>query len=445
MDRRREPILLSAPTMQPVSMHQRELEDLVTRQDDYLASLKADGVRYMLLLTKRAPTRHTGGGGHNNNNDAGDLLEYVALMFDRAMAVFEVSVWAPVPFFELGCLFDGELVEAIAPSGELQKGLTYLAFDTLVFRGEMMHQVDYENRLRIVESVFDVGGALPNESTEEGKDNRSMSLTEAENFVALHGKVVPMMHDVELRFRSKKFAPLSELVDLWQHRASAGFKEDGLMFVPRTTVNSVRGDNEGESGKHEYKYGKNTKMYKWKQEHTVDVAFERKMEPGPHHIPALGHDSTRLWKVMLWDGAARKSVCASDSANPVLRVPHGARNDSFAPITCVLHDSPCLDALDCGGSGVEQKKTSAALGVVECTMEVDLEGGLLKLFPVRLRHDKLHANSIATINSTMLNVLRHITLETIIQRLEQHETMETMETMETIENNGKQLKTVENN
>ena len=50
-------------------------------------------------------------------------------------------------------------------------------------------------------------------------------------------------------------------------------------------------------------------------------------------------------------------------------------------------------------------------------MKVDIEQKLLKLFPVQRREDKVHPNSVSTINSTILNVLENISIETIVNTL----------------------------
>ena len=83
------------PSANPVSMSRSCLE--IIRRDEYVASLKADGVRYMLLLTMSTP-------------DASGHLAPQAVMIDRRMCMFEVSIWAPTHMFAMGSVFDGELV-----------------------------------------------------------------------------------------------------------------------------------------------------------------------------------------------------------------------------------------------------------------------------------------------------------------------------------------------
>ena len=75
------------PAAQPLSLHRSELKEVVASKQKYVASLKADGVRYLLLLTKEVVNNKT---------------EHVALMFDRKLIPYEVSLWAPAHMFELG-------------------------------------------------------------------------------------------------------------------------------------------------------------------------------------------------------------------------------------------------------------------------------------------------------------------------------------------------------
>ena len=79
------------PGPNPVSMERTNFTRI--REEDFMISLKTDGIRYLLILTTKP-----------------NSIEPIALMIDRAFNMHEVEIWANEEFFYNGCLFDGELV-----------------------------------------------------------------------------------------------------------------------------------------------------------------------------------------------------------------------------------------------------------------------------------------------------------------------------------------------
>jgi hypothetical protein len=114
------------PWPQPVSLQRADLARVCELSDHYHVALKADGVRFLLLLTTRAEMP-------------------VALMFDAGLRPYEVSVWGPYELFERGTIIDGELVRQAGTGA-----LTYQAFDTVVMAGNCVDELPYQQRLTIL-------------------------------------------------------------------------------------------------------------------------------------------------------------------------------------------------------------------------------------------------------------------------------------------------------
>ena len=129
---------VTAPTAQPISLQRDRIDALIENKHRYRVSLKADGVRYILLLTQKRTSSTA-------------PPENVALMFDRALTPYEVSIWAPEPYFANNSLFDGELVVSLKTSE-----LTYLVFDVMVINGDRVgDNENYDKRLTIVQECFE--------------------------------------------------------------------------------------------------------------------------------------------------------------------------------------------------------------------------------------------------------------------------------------------------
>jgi hypothetical protein len=213
------------PASQPLSLHRSELLGIVGAKQEYVASLKADGVRYLLLLTTEI---------------VDGVTEYVALMFDRKLTPYEVSLWAPAHMFEMGSLFDGELV-CSAPDQ-----FRYLVFDTMTVAGDRIGQTrNYIERFNVICKLFDIGVAY-----------ESLNSHLADELVLHHSHIVVFGHDCDLRLQSKPIVTLDNLRNLWYKRQLAGFRQDGVIFTNIKSPVTV---------------GRNHTQYKWKFNHTIDV------------------------------------------------------------------------------------------------------------------------------------------------------------------------------
>lgn len=120
------------PASNPVSMDRDNIKML--GQEDYMVSLKADGVRYFLVITM-----------YKNQRLAG--------MVSRAGTVYIVMVNAQRRLYTDTHVFDGELCECRTDT----TAYDYLAFDALMLKGCPIHDRPYKERLAQVRLMFGSG------------------------------------------------------------------------------------------------------------------------------------------------------------------------------------------------------------------------------------------------------------------------------------------------
>ena len=342
----------SAPTAQPVSLHRHEMEQLSTASENggVKASLKADGIRYLVLLTQWPAAMVPSG-----------EPRAVALMYDRALVPYEISVWAQPRHFERRTLLDGELVRRTG--GDETHDLLWLAFDIIMEAGKRVDHLHYDRRLNRLHTLLDAADPLP-----------------VEEQVA-NGRIAVVNHDTSLKLMVKPYVDMFDIRSLWESRHHAGFNYDGILFTPIAEA---------------ARFGKHTSMFKWKSRHTIDVWVARKAKR------ERGGD-TREWIIKVLQ--RRRVVVASEAKAPILTV-------NSHPLYLALVSTFALD-------GIMDDPASSEEGLVlECSMEVRPEQGLVELYPIRHRTDKTHPNSIVTIESTIENVLDHIEVEDLINSIE---------------------------
>ena len=331
----------SNPGAQPISLHRNELQDILARKNDFCVSLKADGVRYLLLLT--------------TEKKSDGVVENVALMFDRKLLPFEISLWAPAHLFEKGSLFDGELVERKDGKNKLD----FLVFDVMTVAGDCVGQrASYLERFGTVHSLFDRARAYP-----------KMSSDIAEELVLHHSQVVVVNHDCDLQIQSKKITDTENIRKMWFERQSAGFRQDGIIFTDVTKPVGV---------------GRNYSQFKWKAVHTIDVML--RAENGCYNV-YVDHGNRHIL-------VSREAVlCVKYNTGTKTRV------------VCKVVHNLILKQFD-----VQSHTTR----IVECTMDLQEASNTLLLFPVMIRHDKGTPNQLTTVESTIENVLEHIGIEELL-------------------------------
>ena len=203
------------PGSNPVSLERSNLSTIHTKT--YLAALKSDGIRYILMLSESrcgAPT---------------------ALMIDRSFNIFEVEVWANPSFFSKGTALDGELVRDFTND---TPRLAFLVFDALVVCGDRV-RATYSDRLQLLNQLIlsshdDVG-------------------TDLETVLVDENRICAVNNHMGMQLFPKKFVPASKVRQLWSGRLHSAFRHDGLIL----TCNDYSDVSAA--------------SFKWKLDHTVDV------------------------------------------------------------------------------------------------------------------------------------------------------------------------------
>ena len=205
------------PAANPMSIEHTDFKRLA--EEDFLAALKTDGVRYLLLLTTKP-----------NSSDP------IALMVDRTQTFYEVEIWANEDFFEKGSLFDGELVWE-------NNTLTYLIFDVILCKGVLCTRLSYRERVRIVHStVLCVSSSHSDDSVEQMlfEENKFLARNNAHDMCVVPKKCVPKAH----------------LQTLWEERVHCNHRNDGIIFTLNTAPVEI---------------GTTNSILKWKPLHSIDV------------------------------------------------------------------------------------------------------------------------------------------------------------------------------
>ena len=211
---------------------------------DYLLTPKVDGVRQLLLLTRREDGRP------------------VAVMISREMEMYEIEVWASEAHFDDGTLLDGELAWSCKDD---QSALTmeYYAFDCMCMAGRRLRD---ETLLVRLGAVTDAVTLLPMHDDRIARFSRERD-AELLDFIAEDGRIVCTPDNrYGLRLRTKPMLRASE----WARRLStygeaaawgedSGAAYDGIIFTPIQCPVYV---------------GSHLTLYKWKPvgSITVDVA-----------------------------------------------------------------------------------------------------------------------------------------------------------------------------
>lgn len=209
------------PGANPMSIEQSDFERL--KNDDFLAALKTDGVRYILLLTCKP-----------NSSDP------IAIMIDRAKNMYEIEIWANEDFFTHGTLMDGELVWE-------NDMLVYITFDVMLAKGVQCSHLSYRERLQILHNtILCVSSSHSDESIE--------------SMISEESKLLARNNEYNLSVIPKKCVPKAQLKTLWEERTGCCHRNDGIIF----TLNN--------SG---VETGTSPSVLKWKPAHSIDIYLDR--------------------------------------------------------------------------------------------------------------------------------------------------------------------------
>lgn len=209
----------------PISLSRNMLKRL--EGIEYLVALKSDGVRYTLFLTMRE-----------------DGVSALAVMIDRAKMVFEVDVFAPEDFFLKGTILEGELVWQ-KPTDTV---MSYIVFDAVRIRGEVLTSLPFSERLKRVEACTSLSEEL----------SLTKDLEELSSSVAEENVIVMMNVDPRIIVSPKRFVPLKHASSVWRTREDASHRVDGLIIQ--------RSDSKYRNGR------ALNSTFKWKPVHTIDLS-----------------------------------------------------------------------------------------------------------------------------------------------------------------------------
>ena len=209
------------PAANPVSLERNNFDLL--KEDDYLAALKTDGVRHLLLLTTKPHT-----------------VEPIAIMIDRSQKMYEVEVWGSEGFFVHGSLFDGELVW----NKEKFDALDFMVFDVIRAKGVDCIDIPYRDRLQVLHDTI-----LIKEGTHD----------DIEECLSDEDKIIMMNNTYNMHIMPKKCVPKHQVRSLWEQQASSTHRNDGLIFTKNAC--SVQ-------------MGTCNAIFKWKPHHSIDVRID---------------------------------------------------------------------------------------------------------------------------------------------------------------------------
>lgn len=194
------------PAPNPVSLCRKDIQNI--KRLNYMVSLKADGIRCILVLTRSI----------RNEN--------ISFIINRNHEVIFLRIFAEQCMFSDATMLDCELVR---DEGDT---MALLAFDIVCLGGDTdinatLSSKDYRTRLQVLDNI-------------------------------INGNKLQVCGDDELDLciAKKECDEVSNACRMWASRNESRFKTDGLIFTPV--------DEGILSGTH-------TSMFKWKVTHTVDV------------------------------------------------------------------------------------------------------------------------------------------------------------------------------
>jgi hypothetical protein len=217
------------PSPNPISLNKSTL--LTINPDNYMIANKTDGVRYaMILLT---------------NPVDGQKL---ALMMDRSLKIYEISVCASKEYFS-GTILDGELIyDDIVDNGQTRKQLTCYFFDVVSVAGISVTNHNLVERRKHIAKIIDLDYGILQTGVYQEKKQKAIEL-------ASQGKIVPLFNShEELMFKTKRMWYAKDIERALSVEVS--HKSDGLIFTP---INEPVRNNT------------HWTCYKWKTSHTLDL------------------------------------------------------------------------------------------------------------------------------------------------------------------------------
>lgn len=189
------------PCSNPVSVCRSSVLCLAEERLDspHLATLKSDGVRYILFLTMR---RAKGSGP-------------VALMIDRCGTMFEVETVGEENVYTDDTILEGELVWE-QPN---QDKMLFLLFDALRVDGETILSLPFSERYKKVHKL-----------TSASEDIAELPRSDMEERVLETRCISLVQYSPPVRMRPKVFVSVEHIPRLWKDRKEAGHHVDGIIL-----------------------------------------------------------------------------------------------------------------------------------------------------------------------------------------------------------------------
>ncbi len=203
------------PVENPVSLDRKNLALL--RQNEYIVAFKADGIRYLLVLTmfKNRP---------------------LAVFVNRAGNMYSTHVTAHAAHFQNNSVFDGELCACINQAGMHD----FLVFNAMMDQGVFLGDQPYFVRLNHVRSNF---SSDPVPVKERGK---------------CAGFIMPCATTLNFVRKEYDFAYNMRAMHL---NITPRYKYDGFIFTP-CQMGVVPGRNDA--------------LFKWKSDNPIDIRMLRR-------------------------------------------------------------------------------------------------------------------------------------------------------------------------
>lgn len=244
------------PSANPVSMERKHLKLLEDNLSDYIVTEKSDGYRYQLVLGKI--------------NKPNQKPEGFAVMVNRKMDVYEVSLYANPEYFE-GSVFDGEMViENVSGNQERQ---IFLIFDVIQLKGETRKNTPLLQRYKEYSSLFELND----------KDILNHEITDWEELAFEmardQDKIISLGNKMALQFRPKPFVTLMNLGSLWRSLSQSKHKTDGLIITRSDTLINT---------------GTDYSTLKWKPNNTIDLIVDAKYSKGTWKYQLFFQDHDKL-------------------------------------------------------------------------------------------------------------------------------------------------------
>jgi len=214
------------PGCQPKSLSRDDLASHIFT-NEFLITLKSDGVRYTLYLTTR-PTTCTK-----------DPCA-VALMIGRNSTMYEIEVAAPEDFFTKGTILEGELVWK--QPGEVS--MIFLVFDCVRLKGDVLINVPFRERIQMicanVNTNLDIG------------ETTSVAMEDVNGIQILH-------YNPPFTLRVKDFVERKYAAKLWINRHHTDVLVDGLIMYRADAYYQPNSRS-------------NNSCFKWKERATIDLS-----------------------------------------------------------------------------------------------------------------------------------------------------------------------------